>query len=213
MGVSGQAAVRIAVLCSGGGSNLQALLDAIDAGRIAGQVVLVLSNRSGAFALERARSRGIPAAFVSKKQAGSDWAYNEAVLERLRAADAELVVLAGYLPMVGPDIVRAYGERILNIHPSLIPAFCGQGMYGERVHQAVLDYGAKVTGATVHLVDEQADHGPIVMQRAVPVEEDDDAHTLAARVLEAEHEILPRSVALYCARKLRVDGRRVSVLQ
>ena len=209
MGVS----VRIAVLCSGGGSNLQALLDAIDAGRVEGEVVLVLSNRSGAFALERARARGIPAVFVSKKQAGSDAAYNDAVLAELRAAGADLVVLAGYLPMVGAGIVRAYEGRMLNVHPSLIPAFCGKGMYGERVHEAVLAYGAKVTGATVHFVDEQADHGPIVMQRAVPVEDGDDVRSLAARVLAAEHELLPRCVALFCAQKLRVDRRRVSVIQ
>ncbi len=205
--------VRIAVLCSGGGSNLQAVLDAIDAGQIHGRVVLVLSNRSGAFALERARSRGIQAVFVSKKQAGSDEAYNQAVLAELRAKHVGLIVLAGYLPMVGEAIVDEYRGRILNIHPSLIPAFCGQGMYGEHVHEAVLAYGAKVSGATVHFVDEQADHGAIVMQRAVPVEEGDDAHSLAARVLEAEHQILPQSVALFCAGKLRVDERRVSVLQ
>lgn len=207
------APVRIAVLCSGGGSNLQALLDAIAAGGIHGEVVLVLSNRSQAYALERARARGIPACFISKKQAGSDAAYNDAVLAQLLAARAELVVLAGYLPMVGPQVVRAYEGRILNIHPSLIPAFCGQGMYGERVHAAVLAYGAKISGATVHFVDEQPDHGPIVMQRSVPVEQGDDVHTLAARVLSVEHDILPRSVALFCAGKLWVDGRRVNVVQ
>ncbi len=204
---------RIAVLCSGGGSNLQALLDAIDAGEIHGEVVLVLSNRSGAYALERARVKGIPALFISKKEAGSDAVFNDTILAHLRLCEADLVVLAGYLPMIGAQIVRAYPNRILNIHPSLIPAFCGQGMYGERVHAAVLAYGAKQSGATVHFVDEVADNGPIVMQAAVPVQEDDDVHTLAARVLTAEHRILPRSVALFCDEKLWVDGRRVRVLQ
>ena len=205
--------VRIAVLCSGGGSNLQALFDAIDAGAIAGNVVLVLANRSKAFALERARTRGVPAVFVSKLQAGSDAAYNDAILAELRAHGAELVVLAGYLPMVGPQVVSAYAGRILNIHPSLIPSFCGRGMYGIHVHEAVLAYGAKISGATVHFVDDGADTGPIIMQRSVPVEESDDAHALQARVLVVEHDILPRCVAAFCAGKITVDGRCVTVVQ
>ena len=205
--------MRIAVLCSGGGSNLQAMLEAIDVGRIHGEVVLVLSNHAKSFALERARARGIAAQFVSRKQAGSAEAYNDALLAQIRAARADLVVLAGYLCMVGPQIVAAYPLRILNIHPALIPAFCGPGMYGERVHAAVLASGVKVSGATVHFVDEQYDHGQIVMQRSVPVLDEDDVHALAARVLAVEHQILPESVALLCAGKLRVDDRRVRVVQ
>ena len=204
---------RIAVLCSGGGTNLQAILDAVDAGEIDGQVVLVLANASRAFALERARAHGIEALFVSRNQAGSDAAFNDRILEHLLRVRADLVVLAGYLPIVGPQIVRAFEHRILNIHPALIPAFCGPGMYGHHVHQAVLDFGAKISGATVHFVDEQVDHGCIVMQESVPVLQDDDADALAARVLQVEHRILPRSVALFCAGKLRVDGRRVFVVQ
>lgn len=204
---------RIAVLCSGGGTNLQAILDAVDAGEIDGRVVLVLANASRAFALERARAHGIEALFVSRKQAGSDAAFNDRILEHLLRVRADLVVLAGYLPIVGPQIVRAFEHRILNIHPALIPAFCGPGMYGHHVHQAVLDFGAKISGATVHFVDEQVDHGCIVMQESVPVLQDDDADALAARVLQVEHRILPRSVALFCAGKLRVDGRRVFVVQ
>ena len=203
---------RIAVLCSGGGTNLQALIDAVEAGTIDGQIVLVLSNASKAYALERARQHGIPAEFVSKKQAGSDEAFNDVILEKLRAADAELVVLAGYLPIVGGQIVRAYEHRIINIHPALIPAFCGPGMYGHHVHEAVLAYGAKISGATTHFVDEQVDHGGVILQRSVPVLEDDTPDTLAARVLTVEHEILPESVRLYCAGKLGVDGRHVHVL-
>lgn len=204
--------VRIAVLCSGGGTNLQALIDAQEAGHIDGRIVLVLSNASKAYALERARKHGIEAKFISKKQAGSDEAFNDAILAELRRVHAELVVLAGYLPIVGAQIVRAYEHRIINIHPALIPAFCGPGMYGHHVHEAVLAYGAKISGATTHFVDEQVDHGGVIMQASVPVLEDDTPDTLAARVLTVEHRILPESVRLFCAGKLGVDGRRVHVL-
>ena len=200
------------MLCSGGGTNLQALIDAVEAGTIDGQIVLVLANASKAYALERARQHGIPAEFVSKKQAGSDEAFNDVILDKLRAAGAELVVLAGYLPIVGRQIVRAYEHRIINIHPALIPAFCGPGMYGHHVHEAVLAYGAKISGATTHFVDEQVDHGGVILPRSVPVLEGDTPETLAARVLTVEHEILPESVRLFCAGKLGVDGRHVHVL-
>ena len=200
------------MLCSGGGTNLQALIDAVERGTIDGKIVLVIANASKAYALERARQHGIPAVFVSKKQAGSDEAFNDAILAKLREADAQLVVLAGYLPIVGEQIVRAYEHRIINIHPALIPAFCGPGMYGHHVHEAVLRSGAKISGATTHFVDEQVDHGGVIMQRSVPVLEDDTPDTLAARVLTVEHEILPESVRLFCAGKLGVDGRRVHVL-
>lgn len=203
---------RIAVLCSGGGTNLQAIIDAVEAGQIDGQIVCVIANASKAFALERARTHGIPAVFVSKKEAGSAEAFNDAVLAELQKARAELVVLAGYLPIVGAQIVRAYEHRIINIHPALIPAFCGPGMYGHHVHEAVLAYGAKISGATTHFVDEQVDHGGVILQKSVPVLEGDTPDTLAARVLTVEHEILPESVRLYCAGKLGVDGRHVHVL-
>lgn len=203
---------RIAVLCSGGGTNLQALIDAVEAGEIDGQIVLVLANASKAFALERARKHGIPAEFVSKKQAGSDEAFNDIILQKLKDAQVELVVLAGYLPILGGQVVRAYEHRIINIHPALIPAFCGSGMYGHHVHEAVLAYGAKISGATTHFVDEQVDHGGIIMQRSVPVLEGDTPDTLAERVLTVEHQILPESVKLFCAGKLGVDGRHVHVL-
>lgn len=203
---------RIAVLCSGGGTNLQALIDAVEAGEIDGQIVLVLANASKAFALERARKHGIPAEFVSKKQAGSDEAFNDIILQKLKDAQVELVVLAGYLPILGSQVVRAYEHRIINIHPALIPAFCGSGMYGHHVHEAVLAYGAKISGATTHFVDEQVDHGGIIMQRSVPVLEGDTPDTLAERVLTVEHQILPESVKLFCAGKLGVDGRHVHVL-
>ena len=203
---------RIAVLCSGGGTNLQALIDAVEAGDIDGQIVLVLANASKAFALERAKKHGIPAEFVSKKQAGSDEAFNDVILQKLKDAQVDLVVLAGYLPILGSQVVRAYEHRIINIHPALIPAFCGPGMYGHHVHEAVLAYGAKISGATTHFVDEQVDHGGVIMQRSVPVLEGDTPDTLAARVLTVEHQILPESVKLFCAGKLGVDGRQVHVL-
>lgn len=203
---------RIAVLCSGGGSNLQAIIDAVEAGKIDGEIVLVLSNASKAYALERARKHGIPCAFVSKKQAGSSEAFNDVILGKLQAAKADLVVLAGYLPIVGAQIVRAFPQRIINIHPALIPAFCGVGMYGHYVHEAVLAYGAKISGATTHFVDEEVDHGGVIMQKSVPVLEGDTPETLAARVLTVEHEILPETVRLFCAGKLGVDGRHVHVL-
>ena len=203
---------RIAVLCSGGGTNLQALIDAQHAGRIDGEIVLVLANASKAYALERARLNDIEAVFVSKKNAGSAQAYNDLILAHLLRVRADLVVLAGYLPLVGEQIVHAFEHRIINIHPALIPSFCGVGMYGHHVHEAVIRAGVKISGATTHFVDEQVDHGGIIMQRSVPVLEGDDADALAARVLTVEHQILPESVALYCAGKLEVDGSRVHVL-
>lgn len=204
---------RIAVLCSGGGSNLQSILDAIDAGKIDGEVVLVLANASRAYALERARQAGVEALFVSKKNAGSAKAYNDILLEHIRRAEADMVVLAGYLPLLGEQIIHAYPNRVLNIHPALIPSFCGEGMYGHHVHEAAIAAGVKISGATVHFVDELLDHGGIIMQRSVPVLDSDTADALAARVLTVEHQILPESVALYCAGKLRVDGNRVYVIQ
>lgn len=203
---------RIAVLCSGGGSNLQAIIDSVEAGRIDGEIVLVLANASKAYALERAKNHGIPCEFVSKKQAGSSEAFNDVLLEKLQQAKADLVVLAGYLPIVGAQIVRAFPHRIINIHPALIPSFCGVGMYGHYVHEAVLAYGAKISGATTHFVDEEVDHGGVIMQKSVPVLEGDTPETLAARVLTVEHEILPETVRLFCAGKLGVDGRHVHVL-
>ena len=203
---------RIAVLCSGGGSNLQAIIDQVEAGNIDGEIVLVLANASKAYALERAKKHGIPCEFVSKKQAGCSEAFNDILLEKLQQAKADLVVLAGYLPIVGAQIVKAYPHKIINIHPALIPSFCGVGMYGHYVHEAVLAYGAKISGATTHFVDEEVDHGGVIMQKSVPVLEGDTPEMLAARVLTVEHEILPETVRLFCAGKLGVDGRHVHVL-
>lgn len=179
--------MRVAVAVSGRGSNLQALLDSLS-GEVPAQVVLVLSNRSQAGAIERAKARGIPARVLENPADAAEW------LRLLDAAGTDLLVLAGYLKLVPPGVVAKYGGRIINIHPALLPQFGGAGMYGEKVHAAVLASGVKETGATVHLVDEEYDRGRILGQARVPVEPDDTVERLAARVLEAEHRLLPAAV-------------------
>jgi phosphoribosylglycinamide formyltransferase-1 len=199
---------RIAVLVSGGGSNLQAILDAIGAGRIPGEVVLVLSTSKKAYALERARLSGILAAALPLKAFETPEACQRARAEAIIAARPDLLVLAGYLGMLPADIVARYASAILNIHPALLPSFGGKGMYGEHVHQAVLDAGCRVSGATVQFIDDTYDTGPIALQRAVPVFQTDTAETLAARVLKVEHVILPLAVELFCKGRLSVVGGR-----
>ena len=184
---------RIAVLVSGGGTNLQALIDAERAGLIPhGEIVLVVSSKPGVYALERAAAAGIPAEVVSRREAASQEAFEDGLLAALREARAELVVLAGFLSILGPRVIAAYPERIINVHPSLIPSFCGAGFYGLRVHEAALSYGVKVTGATVHLVNEIPDGGRILLQRAVDILPGDTPETLQRRVMEeAEWKLLP----------------------
>lgn len=198
--------VRIGVLVSGGGTNLQKLIDSTEAGSINGEIVAVISDRENAFALERARKHGIKALYLDRKQPLMK------TKEELDKLKVELVVLAGYLTILDRDFVRAYEGRIINIHPSLIPSFCGKGFYGEKVHQAAVEYGVKVSGATVHFVDEGTDSGPIILQEPVPVYSEDTAETLAARVLEVEHRLLPEAVRLYCDGKLKIEGRKVYIL-
>lgn len=193
---------NIAVLVSGGGTNLQSIIDATEVGEINGQIKVVISNKENAYGLERARKHNIEAVFENDEKK---------VIEILKEKEIDIVVMAGYLKIISADFVNEFKNRMINIHPSLIPSFCGKGYYGKKVHQGVLDYGAKVTGATVHFVTEGADEGPIIMQEAVKVEQDDDADTLAARVLKVEHQILKKSVALLCDDKVRVDGRRVYI--
>ena len=190
------AVFRIAVLVSGGGTNLQAIIDAIDQGTIKDtEIVLVLSNNEGAFALERARRRGIPAAVVSPKSYAARAAFNEALLDCVREHQPDLVVLAGFLCAIPDEMVEAYRNRIINIHPSLIPSFCGTGYYGLKVHEAALARGVKLTGATVHYVDKGTDTGPIIMQKAVEVREDDTPQSLQQRVMEeAEWKLLPAAI-------------------
>ena len=194
--------VKIGVLISGGGTNLQAVIDGCENKSINGQVKVVISNKEDAYGLERARNHKIKA--ICEKDENK-------IIEILKENEVELVILAGYLKIVSPKLVNEYRNKIINIHPSLIPSFCGKGYYGEKVHQGVIDYGAKVTGATVHFVDEGADTGPIIMQKTVEVKQDDDAKKLAERVLEVEYEILTKSISMFCENKLTVNGRRVYI--
>ena len=204
---------RIGVLISGGGTNLQALIDSIESGEISAEIMVVLSNRKNAYGLERARKHGIPAEYISRKDYQTDEKFNRAILCRLKHYNVQLVVLAGYLSILSPEVVKTFPNRIINIHPSLIPAFCGKGYYGDRVHEAVLKYGVKVTGATVHFVDEGADTGPIIMQKPVMVHDNDDVNSLAARVLQVEHELMPKAVKLFVEDKLIVEGRKVKIIE
>ena len=201
--------LNIAVLVSGSGTNLQAIIDNIDAGRIDGRITAVISSRPGAYALERARVAGIPARVVERRSFGTAAEFDAALLGALREADAQLVVLAGFLSILGPSVIGAYPDRIINVHPSLIPSFCGKGYYGLRVHEAVLKYGVKVTGATVHFVNEVPDGGAILLQKAVEVRPGDTPETLQRRVMEqAEWKILPRAISLICRGAVTVrDGR------
>lgn len=191
---------RIGVLVSGGGTNLQALIDAKASGVIkSGEIVTVVSNKSDAYALERAKNAGIDAHFISKKECGSAEAFDIALRDYMKKMNVDIVVLAGFLAILGKNFIDAYRDKIINIHPSLIPSFCGDGFYGLKVHQAALDYGVKVTGATVHLVNEITDGGKILMQRAVYINDDDTAETLQRRVMEeAEWKILPEAVEMIC---------------
>ncbi len=190
---------RIAVLVSGGGTNLQALIDAQHAGLIeSGEIVLVIANKADAYALERAKQAGIPGVVITKKGCGGDQeAFEEAIMAQLAACDIDLIVLAGFMAILSQRFTDAYEKRILNVHPSLIPSFCGEGFYGLRVHEAALAKGVKVTGATVHYVNEIPDGGEIILQKAVEVQEGDTPETLQRRVMEqAEWKILPRAVEL-----------------
>ena len=206
--------VRIAVLVSGGGTNLQALIDAQGRGEIPdGEIAAVISSSPDAFALERAKKAGIPGYVIDRKAFASNQAMTVALTQQLKELDIGLVVLAGFMYILTPELIDAYPNAILNVHPALIPSFCGEGFYGLHVHEAALAYGVKVTGATVHFVSEDCDGGPIVLQQAVPIEEGDTPEILQRRVMEqAEWKILPRAVALFCAGKLRVESRIVHII-
>lgn len=205
--------LRLGVLVSGGGTNLQAVLDAIDEKKITNATVCaVISNNAGAYALKRARDRGIPAECISPRDFENREAFHRALLAELKDKKVDLVVLAGYLVAVPPMIVEAYPNRIVNIHPSLIPSFCGTGFYGLRVHEGVLNRGVKVTGATVHFVDAGTDTGPIILQKAVEVKEDDTPEILQRRVMEeAEWKILPEAIDLIANGKVTVEDGKVHI--
>lgn len=189
--------LNIAVLISGGGTNLQSLIDNIDMGNINGKIKIVISNRKDAYGLVRAEKAGIEALYIAPSGL-SDEEYNRKVIEELEKRNIELVVLAGYLKILSKEFIRKYNKKIINIHPSLLPKFGGKGYYGERVHKAVLESGEKTTGATVHFVDEGTDTGPIILQETVEVREDDTVESLQKRVLELEHRLLPEAVKLIC---------------
>ena len=201
---------RLAVFVSGGGSNMQAIMDAIARGEICGEICLVISSRADAYALVRAQNSGIETYVLDKGM--SREMQDEKILSLLKEQRIDYCILAGYLSIVSPKMIEEYRNRIVNIHPSLIPSFCGKGYYGHHVHQAVLDYGAKVSGCTVHFVDEGTDTGAIILQQAVPVEQEDTADTLAARILVQEHLLIVRAVRFLCEERLSVEGRRVRIL-
>lgn len=194
--------LNIGVLISGGGTNLQAIIDASESGKINGAVKVVISNKINAYGLERAKNHNIRSIYETDE---------EKIIEILKENKIDIVVLAGYLKIISPKFVNEFRNKMINIHPSLIPSFCGAGFYGQRVHQAVIDYGVKVTGATVHFVDEGADTGPIIMQDVVEVDKNDDAKSLAKKVLEVEHRILTKSISLLCENKLSIQDRRVFI--
>jgi formyltetrahydrofolate-dependent phosphoribosylglycinamide formyltransferase len=200
---------RIAVLLSGSGTSLENLLEHIDSGDVPGRVEVVIASKPQAFGLERARRRGIPAVAMARKQHPNIGSFNDALHAVLDDFDVDLVLLLGFL---SPFETRGrFDGRTLNVHPALIPAFCGKGFYGHRVHEAVLEAGVKVTGATVHFVDAEYDHGPIVLQEAVAVEDDDTPDSLAARVQACERRLIPESVRLFAEGRLTIDNRRVRI--
>ena len=206
--------VRIAVLVSGGGTNLQALIDAQSRGELKnGRIAAVLSSRPDAYALERAARAGIPGYVVARKDFASNREMTVALVDKLRELNIGLVVLAGFLHILTGEMVAAFPNAILNVHPALIPSFCGAGYYGLHVHEAALAYGVKLTGATVHFVNEEPDGGPVVLQRAVEILEGDTPEVLQRRVMEqAEWHILPQAVSLFCEGRLCVEGRIVHIL-
>lgn len=201
--------MKMAVLVSGGGTNLQAIIDAIDSGKITNaEISVVISNNAGAYALERAKQHGIEALCVSPKSFSSREEFNQKLLETIQSYQVDLVVLAGCLVVIPEIMVKAYPNKIINIHPALIPSFCGTGYYGLKVHEGVLKRGVKITGATVHFVDEGTDTGPIILQKAVEVHQDDTPEILQRRVMEeAEWKIMPEAINLIANHKVQVvDG-------
>ena len=198
---------KLGILCSGRGSNLASIIEAIERGEIPAEIAVVIADKRDAYALERARAKGIPAVAVVYRDYAERADFERAMLDELHAHDVTLVVLAGFMRILSPVFVHAYTGRILNIHPALLPSFPGA-----HAHRDALAYGVKVSGCTVHFVDEGMDSGPIILQASVPVMEDDTEETLAARVLEQEHRIFPEAIKLYVEDRLRTDGRRVHIL-
>ena len=204
---------KIAVLVSGGGTNLQALIDAQQAGMFGeGEITAVISSKAGAYALERAAKANIPGYVIPRKEFDSNRVMTVALVEKLKELEINLVVLAGCMVIFTEELVRAYPNAIMNVHPALIPSFCGEGYYGLHVHEKALEYGVKLSGATVHFVTEECDGGPIIAQKAVAIKEDDTPETLQKRIMEeAEWKLLPEAVSLFCQGRLSVEGRRVII--
>ncbi|HBV68757.1 MAG TPA: phosphoribosylglycinamide formyltransferase [Clostridiales bacterium] len=203
--------LKIGVLISGSGTNLQSLIDSAKSGEINGEIAVVISDKEDAYGLERARMNGIDAVFVDAKRYENRTAFNDEIVSVLKKHGVVLVVLAGYLKILSPEFISEYRNKIINIHPSLIPSFCGKGYYGLKVHESVIEYGAKITGATVHFVDEEADAGPIILQESVEVYWDDTPEVLQQRVLKIEHRLLPAAVKYYCDGRIETEGRKVKI--
>lgn len=200
---------KIAVLISGGGSNLQAIIDKVH--NRDGFIDIVISDEADAYGLERARRADIETMVIESRDYSSREEFANAIKDEILRRNIDLIVMAGFMKILPPSFAKTFKNRIMNIHPSLIPSFCGEGFYGLRVHDAVLAYGVKVTGATVHFADEGADTGPIILQGTVPVKTGDTSPVLQKRVMEVEHEILPKAVSLFCLDKLEVNGRIVNI--
>lgn len=203
--------IRLAVLISGGGTTLQNLIDRIAEGSLGANIAVVISSCRGAYGLERAANHGIPVATIARKNYLDIEAFNADIWREIRQHSVDLVVLAGFMSLL--HVPADYENRIMNVHPALIPAFCGKGMYGHHVHEKVINYGVRVTGATVHFVNEHYDNGPIILQETVPVLETDTADTLAERVQAKERELYPKAIQLFAEGRLIVEGRRVRILQ
>lgn len=201
--------MKCAVFASGGGSNFQSLIDRKEAGDLHVEIVLLVGNNSSAKAFERARTHNIPALHISPSHFKTEEEYARRLLDSLESCGVELIVLAGYMKLIPPAVIKRFPERIVNIHPGLLPAFGGKGLFGKRVHQAVIEYGAKITGVTIHFVDEEYDHGPIILQAPVAVDDGDDADSLAEKVLKVEHESYWRVVEAIVKGSLSVKERRV----
>ena len=204
---------KIAVLVSGGGTNLQALIDAEKRGELGnGKITLVIASKPGVYALERAANAGIEGRVLARKDYDSIAAYSKALADEMTAAEIDLVVLAGFLTIIDEQVYEAFPNKILNVHPALIPSFCGKGFYGLHVHEAALEKGVKVSGATVHIVTPECDAGPIILQKAVEVKQDDTPEVLQRRIMEeAEWKILPEAVRLFCENRITVENNKVYI--
>ena len=205
--------MNVAVFISGGGTNLKAIINAVKENKINGKIKLVFSNRKNAYGLIRAQNESIDTFYLNRKKFFSSEEYDERILEELERKNIDLIVLAGYLNILSSKLVSKYSNRIINIHPSLIPSFCGDGFYGENVHKAVIKSGVKFTGATTHFVDEKVDTGAIILQDVVPVLINDDFETVAKRVLEIEHEILVKTVKAFCDNKIVFKDNRAFIVE